>query len=193
MNSIKIIITTASIALLLSGCATRGPIVGNPENCSVKKQIFGDKAAVAQMQKKSALKAYQLRIKPIVGSAQADERIVVDMGVVQRIWIAPYKDKNNLVTAHTIYSWMRKPDFIPGESLPKYYKKHTGMVTVDNKYPYIFRGEELDRVRGDFSNETIKKFVNNVYKEAQDEKVVEQRMLKASKFDEAIKEFIKKQ
>ena len=192
MKRTFLIVLPAIAITLFSGCA-RQPIVSDPNKCTVKNQIFANGNNInVVIKKKTALKAYQLRVKPIVGSQIDDSRVVVDMGVVQKIWIAPYKDRNNLIAAHDIYSWMRRPDFIPGESLPKYYKKASGMVTIDKKYPYVFRPEELDNVKNDFSNETIKKFVNHVYKEANDESIIDKRIMKAGYYDKKIKEFISK-
>lgn len=142
---------------------------------------------------------YKFRLKPIIGSRNSDSRTVVDMGVVMKIWITPYKDKNNnLIASHDIYTWVRKPDFIVGENLPSgtFMQNNNdydtgGMINIEDKLPFMLSPSEIDR--SDIENdEIIQKYANKIYKLQVSEKNAQEQLKKSEDFDAVIKNFVNK-
>jgi len=134
---------------------------------------------------------YQFRQKPIIGSRNNDARVAVDMGVVLKIWVAPYKDSANVLTsAHDIYAWARQPDFIAGEELPRKQDVGSGL-TQFGRIPPSLAGEEIDK--SDFSDENIKDFINFMNKEIANRKIPSENLPAEVKDKEVKADEIKKQ
>lgn len=158
-------------AVLLGGCASKDELITHH---------------VIEVQKP---KAYQFGLKPTIGSQNDDSRTVVDMGVVLKVWVKNYKNKeNNLIASHDMYVWARKPDFMVGEELPA--RRQTGMPTPAQKLPFMLSGEEIDRV--DIQNdEVIKDYVNKTYQMENDPELAQQRLEASRESDKKILEFLK--
>lgn len=149
---------------------------------------------VTQVQKdskaKSNTKPYYLRFKPIVGSRQNDSKVVVDMGKVLKIWVAPYKSKGTMISSHDIYTWVQKPGFIVGEDIPNK-NAHTGLTNAAGTLPFIFSEGDIDTSKG-LTNNVLKKYVNNVYKAQNNPSYTKKRIDTAkSRFDDTIKQYLK--
>lgn len=185
----KYLFALSSVAiLLLSGCASKQPKCAMANFNNIDAVVRAKKAEVAKI--RSGTVPYQLKIKPIVGTRQDDAKVVVNMGKILKIWIAPYKIKGTLIAAHDIYTWVQKPDFIPGESIPKP-KNTDGMVTPTGGFPFVFRDEELDKRNGRFDADTLKKFSNQVYKAEHNNTIIKTKNSEAEKkFDQVIKEYL---
>lgn len=128
-------------------------------------------------------------IKPIIGTRQDDAKIVMDMGKIMKIWIAPYKNGGTLVSSHDNYVVAKEPDFVIGESVPK--KNWRSMKTPTNPIPFLFRDEDLDTAT-QINKEEIVKFNNVVYKQENNVKTAVKRLDKSNKYDEQIKKFLNK-
>ena len=178
----KFIYVTLISLLLFSGCKVKKP--GNYSKLDNALGIL--KSSKTDYTK---TKPYYLRFKPIVGSRQNDSKVVVDMGKVLKIWVAPYKVKGTMVASHDIYTWVQKPGFIVGESIPKK-GRHTGLTNASGNLPFIFNEGDIDTSNG-MTNKALKKYVNNVYKAQNDDTYVKKRINKTkSKFDATIKEYL---
>jgi len=163
---------TLTTALMLSGCATKN----NNINTNIR-EIVPYEETQAQSVK---LEPYQIRIKPIVGSRQNDSKVIVDQGVVLKIWIAPYKVKNTLIASHDIYTWARKPQFIVGEDMPKYNSRMNGLFRADGKLPFIFGDSEIQEYKP-IEDKQIKKYVNTLYAIRSGKKVKVKKTLDSEK------------
>ena len=158
----------------LTGCATT---LGTSKKEPIKKKIiFVNKD-----------KPYKFNYVPIIGTQTPDDKVLINMGVVLRIWIHSYKTRdNNLVASHDIYIWGKKPDFIVGNPLPTI---NRGILTPQGKMPFMLSDSSVDRSNFK-SNLNIRNFVNSVY-EKQDKTKTVKRVNESKKFDEAIKNFLK--
>ena len=186
---VKIINLSFVVLLLVNGCAKPKP---KCQTYDTLDDALGSEKRVIKKDSLASLNPYQLKIKPIVGSRQDDSKVVIDAGKVLKVWIAPYKSGMTVIAAHDLYSMVQKPQFIIGEMVPTNSKKG-GIVTVSDDFPFAFRDEELDRVpkQRKFSNPSMKKYYNNVYKAQADNSVVKRRNNEASReFDSAIKNFL---
>jgi len=134
-------------------------------------------------------KPYELKITPIVGTRQDDEKVVMDMGKVMKIWIAPYKNNGVLVSSHDNFVVAKKPEFVIGEKVPQ--KNWSSMHTPINRIPFVFRNADLDKATK-LGKEEIVKYNNNIYKEENNPKIAEQRVEKSNKYDKQIIDFLKK-
>lgn len=117
-----------------------------------------------------------IRYKPIIGSRNQDSRMGVDLGVVLKGWIAPYKTKTQiLVAGHDVYFWVEKPDFIAGTAVPKA-NRGVGAITPLNKLPFSIAPKDIDRSDID-NDEVIMDFLNNAQNSTNgkvDKKLVEE-------------------
>lgn len=171
----SIILASISTILLLGGCST-------------KDKALSD--SIEQMQRdKIHTKAYQLKITPIIGTRQDDAKIVMDMGKIIKVWIAPYKDGNTLVSSHDNYVVAQAPDFIIGEKLPK--KNWRSLITPEQKFPFLFRDADLDNAEK-IEEEEIVKYNNIVYKQQNDKEESVKRLKEADVYDQEIKNFLEK-
>ena len=160
----------------------------------VKKSQLRSKKKKIREKRLISLNPYQLKIKPIVGSRQDDAKVIIDAGKVLKVWIAPYKSGMTVIAAHDLYSMVQKPQFIIGEMVPTN-KKKGGAVTATDDFPFAFRDEELDKKtrHGNFNNEEMKHYYNNIYKAQANKDVTTERNNKATQeFDETIKNFLNK-
>lgn len=88
--------------------------------CSVANNTFKSNAEKHKKKTKTQIhEKYDFNLKPIIGTRNKDTQTIVDMGVVLKIWVAPYKSRSGILTAmHDIYIWGKRPDFVVGEKLP---------------------------------------------------------------------------
>lgn len=158
--------------ILFSGCSTKNP----------QANIKPSKVIVVKKEK-----PYEFKFKPIIGTQTPDDKVLVDMGVVLRVWIQSYKTRTgNLIASHDVYIWGKKPDFIVGNPIPT---PTRGILTPHRKLPFMLSNEEVDRSDLE-SNENIRKFINSVY-EKNNKPKTEKQIQKANQFDLKIKEFLK--
>jgi len=182
----QIIKTTGLLFLLsstfiISGCATK------QENC-FNKDVNGKCISRMKDRREIHTKPYQLKITPIVGSRQEDAKVIMNMGKVLKIWIAPYKNKGTFVSGHDNFVIAKKADFIMGESVPQ--RNWKSIKTPINSIPFIFRDADLDKSNTLESKEIVK-YNNNVYKQENDKQVALDRLNESSIYDKEIKEFLK--
>jgi len=171
MRRRKIILTVSVIVALLSGCSSKEP---EPRKIKPRKDIH--------------TKPYELKITPIIGTRQEDAKVIMDMGKIMKVWIAPYKNNGVFVSSHDNFVVAKKPDFVVGEEIPT--KNWGSMHTPTNSIPFIFRDSDLDNSTK-LEKEEIVKFNNNVYKEQNSPDVSKQRIQEASKYDKQIIDFLK--
>jgi hypothetical protein len=137
------------------------------------------------------LTPYQMKITPIVSSHQNDAKVIVDEGVVLKIWIAPYKVKNTLIAGHDVYTWAKKPHFIVGEDMPKYNSKQTSLFTANGQVPFLLKTEELDTSK-ELPNKKIKKYVNTLYKVRAGKAIYLKKKAEENHYDKAIQAYLEK-
>jgi len=176
MNIRSLLIAVPLITFFVSGCTKE------PQVQYIQK--FEEDA----VEKNLPTKEYIFKNTPIIGTQSSEDKIIVDMGVVLRIWINSYKNKaGDLISGHDLHIWAKKPDFIAGTSLPI---KNRGLMTPHRKMPFMLSDDSVDR--NNFKDdENIKKFVNSVYKVNKSRTVPIEKDVEVSKFDKTIKDFIK--
>jgi len=168
---LKIGVAITSLAFF-TGCATPG----TPNKKPIKeKTVFINKD-----------KPYKFDYVPIIGTQTPDDKVLINMGVVLRVWIHSYKTRNDdLVSSHDIYIWGKKPDFIVGNPLPTVDR---GILTPQGKMPFMLSNDSVDRSNFK-SNLNIRKFVNSVYAK-EDKTKTDKRVKESKKFDKTIKNFL---
>ena len=134
-------------------------------------------------------KPYELKITPIIGSRQDDAKVIMDMGKIMKIWIAPYKNEGVFVSSHDNYVVAKEADFVLGETVPQ--KNWKAMKTPTNNIPFQFRDADLDQ-SSKLEEEEIVKYNNNVYEQQNSEDVAIERIEEANSYDKEIKAFLKK-
>jgi len=170
------------------GILTSSLIVGSGlvfSGCAAKKDITIEHDIIVHK-----TKPYQFKLKPQIGTRQEDARTVVDMGVVLKISINSYKNRNNdLIGGHDIFVWGRKPDFIPSTNLPK--RSSYNVITSNKKLPFYLSNDGLDNA--DLSkDETIRKFTNELYKMEKSKELANKKHEKSLESDKKILDFLKK-
>ena len=168
------ITTVLFLALLFGGCTiidSEESLV--PSNNTSRKDIH--------------TKSYQLKITPIIGSRQDDEKVIMDMGKIMKIWISPYKNNGTFVSSHDNYVVAVKPDFVVGENIPQ--RNWQAVKTPTNTIPFLFRDSDMD-TQDNLKKEDIVKYNNNIYKQQNDESVALEKIKKANKYDYEIKQFL---
>ncbi|MFA6195371.1 MAG: hypothetical protein WC656_01850 [Sulfurimonas sp.] len=165
------VLSVVCMTLLSTGCSSNKP---TPTSDLVKRKDI-------------LTKPYELKITPIVGSRQNDSKVVMDMGKVMKIWIAPYKNKDTFVSAHDNFVVAKAPDFVVGETVPQ--SNWKSMKTPVKNIPFQFRNADLDNAEK-LEEEEIVKYNNNVYEQQNDENVAKERMKEANGFDKEIKAFL---
>ena len=169
------ILIALGLVFSFQGCSTKEvPIIKEPS----KRDIH--------------TKSYQLNITPIIGSRQNDTKVIMDMGKVMKVWIAPYKNKGTFVSSHDNYVVAKAPDFVLGETVPQ--KNWKSMKTPTNNIPFLFRDADLDRLDRDtpLNQEDIVNYNNNVYKQQNAKTISSERKEKLSIYDKEIKKFLNK-
>lgn len=139
------------------------------------------------------IKPYRLKIRPVIGTRTDDAKIVRDFGVVQKVWITPYVDKNdNLVASHDIYVVVKSPHWVVGEALPVA-KKQSGLINPAGKVPFAFRDTEFDEGT-ELSDENLKNYINDVNKITQQinllQKLPENKQEDSMKYNKKIREYL---
>ncbi|WP_152182870.1 hypothetical protein [Sulfurimonas indica] len=173
-KSLSSILLAGAMIIGISGCSSKESVKPKPKTTIVKLK---------------RPKAYTFNYIPIIGTQTPDDKVIVDMGVVLRVWVNSYKNRSNtLVSSHDLYIWAKKPDFIAGNVLPA---KSRGLLTPQHKMPFMLSDNSVDR--SNFKdNKNIRNFVNSVYKQKTTPVAAKENLHKASKNDIAIKNFIKK-
>jgi len=158
----KILTIVIGTVFLMTGCATRNE---NVDEEGYLKNINH----IVQMEKEKRIKeelnteAYRFPITPIVSSEQDDSKVIVDMGKILKIWIAPYVVGGTLIAGHSIYTWVQPPHFIAGESVGGESPTDASLLTPQGNYPIVYRPDELYYRKPTFSNKEIKEYVDRVY------------------------------
>jgi len=162
------------IGIITSGCMGIGPKKPLDENRIISRKDIHTKP-------------YQLNITPIIGSRQDDTKVVMDMGKIMKIWIAPYKNKGTFVSSHDNYVVAKAPDFVLGEEIPQ--RNWRSMKTPINKIPFQFRDADLDEAK-ELGSKEIVEYNNVIYQQQNNQKAAVKRMNKSNLYDEEIKRFL---
>lgn len=188
--SIKIFskVLVLGIGLLFLGCATKQP----EKNAYLKNiEYIVQKQKEKRLKEELSTKSYHFMVKPIVGSEQDDSKVIVDMGKILKVWIAPYVVKGTLIAAHYTYTWVQPPHFIPGESVGRGSYTDASLLTPQGNYPIIYRPTELDNGNPKFTNEELKEYVNKKYQiDKHPEEGLRKLDYKNNKYDKLIKEYL---
>jgi len=76
--------------------------------------------------------------------------MIRDNGLVQRIWVAPVVDKKgDLISAHELYVVVKEPQWIIGESTPKYMKKRLNKIPTPISKDIIKKQDRIDENQED--------------------------------------------
>jgi hypothetical protein len=189
----KVIIFTFSLSLFLIGCAQQPQI--ESKNVSLKNiSYIIKKEQEKRLEEELNTEAYRIPVKPIVGSEQDDSKVIVDMGKILKVWIAPYVVNGTLIAAHYIYTWVQPPRFIAGASVGRGGPNDASLITPDGNYPLIYRPSELYNAQPTFSNKEIKEYVDKKYwADKFPAKALKKVEEKDKIYDKAILDFLKKQ
>ena len=180
--------------ILLSGCAT------NNQNLTTNSYLKNINYII-QKQKEKRIKeelnteSYHFMVTPIVGSEQDDSKVIVDMGKILKVWIAPYVVGGTLIAAHSIYTWVQAPHFIAGESVGRGSPTDASLLTPSGNYPVIYRPDELYYKKPTFSNKELKEYVNKKYEVSKHPAKYLKRIDKRikNKYDKVILQYLKQQ
>lgn len=185
LNKTLITLTASLVALsLFSGCSSKEPTPNSQASQDGKMDFY---------------EPSKFRLKPVIGSRNDDARTVVDMGTLLKIWVAPYKGRNGVLTAsHDIYAWAKMPDFVVGEEVPTAPApdKGSGMV-FNKKLPPSISAEEVDRskIQDDENIQTFVNGLNDFVKKEMDKKELtpaeKKKKEEQTKADSEILNFIK--
>lgn len=136
-------------------------------------------------------KPYRFGLTPIIGSRNDDARTAVDMGVVLKIFIAPYKSaQGTMVGGHDIYAWAKEPSFLVQTIEPPTAPVQRGMMNSVGKIPFTIRPEEIDS-SAEPTDQNIKKTVNEMYSRGENQSKQQQERINA--LDKEIKEYLREQ
>ena len=172
--------------VFVSGCAPKANRVCGEEGCRPQE------ADIQISNKQVKLKPYQFKLTPIVGTRHDESKVIVDMGKIQKIWIKQYKVGSTLIPSHDIFTWVVKPDYVVGESVPTH-KNNSGLLSPMNRLPFALNAKEISSKEKRLTNSTVKKYVNSLYQTGADpQKVVERNKKADSEYDSVINEYLRK-
>lgn len=188
MKQLLIIPAILAGALFINGCASSQP------SCSVASAGCGDsqKKAPGKEEEENNLNIPAFPYKPIIGTRNNDAKMIVDTGVVLKVYIATYKDsKRTLVAAHDRYAWAKEPGFVVGSDRPDV-RKRTGMLTPASKAPFVFGGGEIDSTSIE-NNTKITNYLSAIAEsEKRDTAPMENMTSADERFDGVIKNYVNK-
>jgi len=176
--------------LIFSGCSTKKP---QPKQTTYLKNIdyIVKKQQEKNLKEQLSTKSYHFMVKPIIGSEQDDSKVVVDMGKILKVWVAPYVYNGTLIASHDIYTWVQAPHFIAGESIGNSQPHSSSLITPNENYPLIYRPSEVYSTQAKFTNNELKKYVNKKYEiEKHHEKGLKQLQKQNNKYDTLIKQYL---
>jgi hypothetical protein len=186
----KFILPVIGMIFLLTGCATKQP--QNEAGYLKNIDYIVKKEKEKRVKEELNTKSYHFMIKPIVESKQDDSKVVVDMGKILKVWVSPYVVRGTLIAAHSIYTWVVPPRFIPGESVGRGSYTDASLITPNGNYPIVYRPDEVYNTKAHFTNKELKEYVNKKYEaERHPEKVWKKVDKQNSKYDRLIKEYLK--
>jgi hypothetical protein len=184
-------VTTIMVGgILLSGCASKQP---DKQEGYLKNIDYIVKAEKQKRIKEEInAKSYHFMVKPIVNSEQDDSKVIVDMGKILKVWIAPYIIKGTLISGHSTYTWVEAPKFVAGESVGKGSLSDSSLITPNGNYPIVYRPDEVYTTQAHFTNKELKKYVNKKYQvEANPEKTLKKIDKQNNKYNKLIKKYLK--
>lgn len=157
----KTLVLGAVALVLLTGCVGKESIP-NPDR-DLEEKINENKFGQAEVHKE-VVAPYQLKITPIVGSRANDAKVVVDTGKVLKIWVAPYKQGLTLNASHDVYTFVKAPEFVLGEVVPRR-KKSPSLLTPSSRLPFMISDDQLniDTTEKELTDGEVKEYVNNLY------------------------------
>ena len=181
--------------ILLSGCAS------DNQNLTAQDSYLKNISYIVQKEKEKRIKeelnteSYHFMVTPIVGSEQDDSKVIVDMGKILKVWIAPYVVGGTMIAAHSIYTWVQAPHFIAGESVGRGSPTDASLLTPSGNYPVIYRPDELYYNEPSFSNKELKEYVNKKYEVDKHPEKYLKRIDKRikNKYDKVILQYLKQQ
>ena len=149
--------------ILLSGCSGKETIP-NPD-ADIEKKINSKRSKRGSNISHQYVVPYQMKLNPIVGSRSNDAKVVVDMGKVLKVWVAPYKQGLTLNSSHDVYTFVAAPQFVLGETVP-HRQKGGSLFSPSNKLPFLITDKQLNvnSEEKEIRDEEIQKYVNGVYK-----------------------------
>lgn len=176
----------------ISGCSSKHPAYPNPDS-DIKQQIEKNKFSASQKFEGQQVLPYQQRVSLMVESRSNESKVVVNAGKVLKIFIAPYKRRGTLIAGHDIYTYVEKPGFVVGNSVPP--RSTDGLITPNGSLPfYVDRSKlNIDADRAEMTNREVKDFNNNLYKREYGfnktvPKKIEEHIIKR---DAALKKYLK--
>ncbi|WP_456469994.1 hypothetical protein [Caminibacter sp.] len=183
------LILIAAGTLFFTGCATK--TVNNEKTYLKSIDYIVKQQKQKRIEEETDTKSYHFMVKPIISSEQDDSKVVVDMGKILKIWIAPYVVKGTLIAGHSIYTWVEPPKFIAGESVGRGSYSDASLITPNGNYPLIYRPDEVYTKKAKFSNEELRNYVNKKYEtEKHPAKVIRKIEKNNVKYDEEIKKYL---
>jgi len=177
-----IIFTLISLGVIFSGCAS------TPK---VKTRFVKQK----QYRYSDDNNPREFRYRPVIGTKQADTRVMIDMGEWAKIWVKNYRNENKtFVASHSIVTMVREPGFIAGEDVPRG-RRDTVSKTYGGR-SFTLRSEDLIYDNSSYGNEDVndeqvKDYMNNFEYSKKTKMVVPQKRANAIKHDKAIEDYMK--
>jgi len=179
-------------SFFLNGCSTKHPEYPNPD-ADIKRQIEKNRfSGVDKFNTKQVL-PYQQKVSLMVESRSNESKVVINAGKVLKVFIAPYKMRGTLIAGHDIYTYVQKPGFIVGNTIPP--RSTDGLITSNGSLPFYVNKAKLniDADRQEMSNIDVKHFDNNLYKRIYKMKkavTLKKEVQKNEKRDLALKKYI---
>lgn len=157
----KYTISLVCLGLLVSGCSSKLEKRPDPD-ADIKREIEKNKFGSYGSTQTKKVMPYQQDVSMMVGSRSNDSKVVVNAGKVLKVFIAPYKMNGTLIAGHDVYTYVEKPGFLVGESVPS---RATDSVTTPlSKLPFRVNKRELNikTNENEMSNRDVQNFNNNV-------------------------------
>lgn len=157
------LIASIGIIIFSSGCSTVGEKYPNPDS-DIKRIIEKNHFSEGIGYSTKKIMPYQNKTSLMVESRSNEAKVIINAGKVLKILICPYKHKSTLIAGHDIYTYVEKPGFIVGASVPT--RSTDGLLTSNGKLPFYVNHNELNinDQKQELSNKDVKSFINNLYK-----------------------------
>lgn len=190
-NLLSKVFTLTGSLVILTGCSVKEP--QHSQRAYLKNiDYLVKKAQEKRIKEETSTESYQFPITPIVESQQDDSRVIVDMGKILKVWIAPYVAGGTLIAAHSIYTWVKAPRFIAGESVGRGSPNDASPLTPSGNYPMIYRPAEFYHQKPTFSNKELKEYADKRYQvEAHPAKALRSIDIKNNKYNALIRQYLK--
>jgi hypothetical protein len=158
--SLRIIAVGVAIAALvaLTGCSSKEAV--SPKN--VAPHLLTSETALQRGRtgNNQEFKPAEQKITPSIGSRNRASRIILDNGVVLKIWMPSYITPDNVLHgASEIYVRVEEPQWVVGEPTPV---RSKSALSPSGSFPFAFRPDELDPLSSPADDENVAAYQRGV-------------------------------